>query len=305
MAELPSSVLLQTSANLSLASSLSLSLPLLLQMTFEQFGQVIEVYQRPPPSQNYPSVAFEVSFKEKEDAFQAIDKFDGALADGRILGVQFKSTIGDPRSPGHDAMQRQLASADSQRRGPDKELLPSPGPLPRAPSTYGGYNFQPDPHVGTSRGGGGGHQHFQSQAPPTGPRAAQNQTQQRPHHQRQQNGKGKISGTVPTGPKHLQSKASSAPVASTKPLASRLLTPAQAKQQAIAEASRKKKAQAQALLWAKQKQEKLLAGKKGGGKVGGKSGPLAASLKDRLGSVPLAQRLAAESQKTGAKSDAK
>lgn len=290
-------------------------------MTFEQFGEVLEVYQRPPPSQNYPSVAFEVSFQEKEDAFQSIDKFDGALADGRILGVQFKSTIGDPRSPGHESMQRQLTSADLERRGgvATKELIPSPAPLPRGPEAYndrdllphhgggGGGGHQSNSYVGSSNGRNVPHhqqQNYHNQPPPTGPRAGvPNQNQGSRNHQ---NGKGKAP-MIPTAPK-AKANSKPTPQVSNKPLASRLLTPEQAKKQAQLEANKKRKAQAQAqaLLWAKQSQQK---GGKNKMMMGGKVGPGgkklgSTSLKDRLGSVPLAQRLAADSQKAGSKSDA-
>lgn len=89
--------------------------------------------ERPPPTLNYPSVSFELAFENKEDGLEAIRKFDGALADGRLLKLGLLERRGE-RGP-HTAFSQATAAATAARKGPNGELVPGPAPLARAPSS--------------------------------------------------------------------------------------------------------------------------------------------------------------------------
>ena len=83
------------------------------RLTFGMFGRVEEVKQRPPPSANHPTVSFEVAFDKRENAESAAEKFNGALADGRILQVSIKK----PETPrdAYSQLNRATAQAVAQR----------------------------------------------------------------------------------------------------------------------------------------------------------------------------------------------
>ncbi|PWN47076.1 hypothetical protein IE53DRAFT_336026 [Violaceomyces palustris] len=218
-----------------------------IKLTFETFGSLADVKERPPPLNNFTSVSFEVGFDRKEDAEMACSKFDGALADGRVLQVRVMKPEA-ARDP-YSQFSRAAAAAASQRpRDRRGDLIPVPS--------------------------------LQQQAPPSQPAAMALRSQYRaqdlldPRARNAAKGSGGTNGAAiaakqpPTGPK-----------AANKPLASRLLTPAQAQKLRAAEA--RMKAQAQIA-----KKLPVIAGK------GAKAPPTGPSLKSRIGSLPLAQRLA-------------
>ncbi|PWN87766.1 hypothetical protein FA10DRAFT_269060 [Acaromyces ingoldii] len=63
--------------------------------TFRAFGEIEDIVPRPAPSENHPSVAYEVAFTKRAAADEAIHKLDKALADGRLLSVSLR-----PRAEG-------------------------------------------------------------------------------------------------------------------------------------------------------------------------------------------------------------
>ncbi|PWZ00026.1 hypothetical protein BCV70DRAFT_211653 [Testicularia cyperi] len=115
------------------------------RLTFGAFGKVEDVKQRPAPSSNHPTVSFEVAFDRKEDAEMAVSKFNGALADGRILQVSIKKP--DVPRDAYSQFSRATAQAVAQRpreRGPSSatgaatgaatNMIPAPAPLPYTPA---------------------------------------------------------------------------------------------------------------------------------------------------------------------------
>ncbi|CBQ69208.1 conserved hypothetical protein [Sporisorium reilianum SRZ2] len=103
------------------------------RLTFGMFGRVEEVKQRPAPSANHPTVSFEVAFDKREDAETAAAKFNGALADGRILQVSVKKP--DPPRDAYSQFNRATAQAVAQRpRDKAANLIPAPAALPYTPT---------------------------------------------------------------------------------------------------------------------------------------------------------------------------
>lgn len=103
------------------------------RLTFGMFGRVEEVKQRPPPSANHPTVSFEVAFDKREDAETAAEKFNGALADGRILQVSIKKP--DTPRDAYSQFNRAAAQAIAQRpREKAANLIPAPAALPYTPT---------------------------------------------------------------------------------------------------------------------------------------------------------------------------
>lgn len=240
------------------------------RLTFSSFGRVDEVKQRPAPSANHPTVAFEVTFDRREDAEMAVDKFNGALADGRILQVSIKKP--DVPRDAYSQFNRATAHAVAQRprEQASVKLIPAPAPLP----------YTPTPAAAVTA------------AIPTGPASMRSRAQTAklvaPQAKKSVNGAAATAkggnnkagkgannnAAIPTGPKKAATTASAAaakpkPLAQRipEPLANRLLTPAQAQKVRAEEA--KKKARAEAI------------------KATGKH----TQLGKRLGGLPLAQRL--------------
>lgn len=106
-----------------------------IKLTFSTFGPIVEVKTRAPASANHPSIAYELAFERPEDAETAVSKFNGALADGRILQVFIKK----PEQPKPTASQftRAAAQAAAQRpRDAAGNLVPVPGPaVPTGPAS--------------------------------------------------------------------------------------------------------------------------------------------------------------------------
>lgn len=103
------------------------------RLTFGMFGRVEEVRLRPPPSATHPTVAFEVAFDRREDAESAAAKFNGALADGRILSVTIRRP--DVSREPYSQFSRAPAPAVEQRpRRKADHLIPAPAALPYTPS---------------------------------------------------------------------------------------------------------------------------------------------------------------------------
>ncbi|KAL9937928.1 hypothetical protein V8E36_003473 [Tilletia maclaganii] len=318
-----------------------------IRMTFEPFGSILTVNMRNPPTSNHPSSAFEIAFESRVDASRAREQFNGALADGRVLSVDFlpgPSTPAGPagaaggataaatQAPSHQPtgttessvpyaqFSRSVSQAAQDRKtGPNGEMLPGPAPLPRdarsvptGPAASQGNSGRRE-LLGPRGSGSGGH----GPAPPTGPRAVSGQ-------------KRKVSGGDGRGPSNV---AASAPTpAKARSLQSRLMGPAEAARAQKAQTAAKKAAAAargpyngthggQSLgalgLAARRSGGAIPTGPKGGvlpavlvppgvggkGKKGGAAAPV--SLKDRIGSLPLALRLAAADSKAnkGPKSD--
>lgn len=104
-----------------------------IQSTFQQFGS-IEAVRSHRSSGSDQSLSFEVAFTHSTSAQGAIDKLNGALADGRVLSVRLRDSvlnkpanasgskasnpIQPPRAPARDL----AAAAAKQKNG--KELLP-------------------------------------------------------------------------------------------------------------------------------------------------------------------------------------
>ncbi|SPO42182.1 uncharacterized protein PSFLO_07665 [Pseudozyma flocculosa] len=235
-----------------------------IELTFGSFGRVTDVKTRNPPGANHPSVSYEVAFEHRHEADLAVEKFHGALADGRVLSVSIKKP--DPPRDPYSQFSRAAAQAIAQRpreRAPNMIPVPQPAPAPIPAAVPTG------PAAMRSKG-------TAKVADLLDPRAKKPAAA----------GAG---GSAKAAHKAAQAKAA-APVKSLKdripePLVNRLLTPAQAQKLRAAEARQKAKAEAQAKALA------LAGGKKA--KAGGKAATPggAANLQSRI-SVPLAQRLA-------------
>ncbi|SNX83977.1 uncharacterized protein MEPE_02685 [Melanopsichium pennsylvanicum] len=257
------------------------------RLTFSAFGRVDEVKQRPAPSINHPTVAFEVAFDRREDAEQAVDKFNGALADGRILQVTIKKS--DVPRDAHSQFNRAASQAAAQRPRSDKgstNLIPVPAPLPYTPTPAtavaaaiptGPASMRSRAHTAqlveprakkskvTSNVTGG--------VPPRGPAAG---TANKAAAAAKANTKAGNAAAIPTGPKKSTATPSAPkpkPLSQRipEPLANRLLTPAQAQKLRAEEAKKKAAADARAKAIAATGKNTVL----------GK----------RLGGLPLAQRL--------------
>ncbi|KAJ1025169.1 hypothetical protein NDA16_002675 [Ustilago loliicola] len=239
------------------------------RLTFSAFGRVDEVKQRPAPSANHPTVAFEVAFDRRQDAEMAVEKFNGALADGRILQVSIKK----PEVPRDAYSQFNRATAQAAAQRPREKgsanLIPAPAPLPYTPT--------PAPAVAA--------------AIPTAPASMRSRVRSaglvEPGAKKSNGaatpkgaaGKAGNNASIPTGPKKMVAAQAAAAAPKPKPLtqripeplANRLLTPAQAQKLRAEEA--KKKAQQEA-------RAKAIA-------ATGKN----TMLGKRLGGLPLAQRL--------------
>ncbi|KAK0522855.1 hypothetical protein OC834_006122 [Tilletia horrida] len=312
-----------------------------IRMTFEPFGAIQEVRLRQPPTSNHPSSSFEIAFESRVDAQRAREQFNGALADGRVLSVDFLPVASTPAgvaagtssgvapvAPQHThnptgttessvpyaQFSRSVSQAAQDRKtGPHGEMVPGPAPLPRDTRPFPGATAAAGQQGGRRDllpGGGRG-------PPPAAPRAVSGQ-------------KRKASGS--NGPSNV---AASAPTpAKARSLQSRLMGPAEAARAQKAQAAAKKAATKAAARGApangggqslgalgsaaKRSGGVIPTGPKGGvipaamlpaaaagrGKKAG-PGPKVLSLKDRIGSLPLAQRLAAADSKAnkGPKSD--
>ncbi|EST09351.1 RNA recognition motif domain protein [Kalmanozyma brasiliensis GHG001] len=239
------------------------------RLTFGAFGRVEEVKQRPAPSANHPTVGFEVAFERKEDAENAADKFNGALADGRILQV----TVKKPETPrdAYSQFNRATAQAVAQRpREKAANMISVPAPLPYTPA--------PVPAVPAAIPTGPASMRSRVQtAALVEPRARKSNNAAAAANNNRKGGKAANAPAVPTGPK----KASVTGVAAAKPkplaqripepLANRLLTQEQARKVRAEEAKKKARDDARA--------EAI--------KATGKH----TALGKRLGGLPLAQRL--------------
>lgn len=260
------------------------------RLTFSAFGRVDEVKQRPAPSANHPTVAFEVAFDRREDAEMAVEKFNGALADGRILQVSIKK----PEAPRDAYSQFNRATAQAAAQRPREKgsanLIPAPAPLPYtptpAPAVAAAIPTGPasmrsrtrtaglvEPSAKKSNGAA-------AQKGAAGKAAANNNNNNNNKQQQQQAGKAGNNAAIPTGPKKMvaaQAAAAAAPKPKPlaqripEPLANRLLTAAQAQKLRAEEAKKKAKEEARAKAVAATGKNTVL----------GK----------RLGGLPLAQRL--------------
>ncbi|PWN32389.1 uncharacterized protein FA14DRAFT_182296 [Meira miltonrushii] len=106
-----------------------------IQSTFQQFGK-IEAVRSHPSSGSDQSLSFEVAFTHSTSAQGAIDKLNGALADGRVLNVRFRDNVPNkpanasgsktsnpvqpPRAPARD-----IAAAAAAKANHGKELFPN------------------------------------------------------------------------------------------------------------------------------------------------------------------------------------
>ncbi|UZJ53131.1 hypothetical protein CBS101457_002451 [Exobasidium rhododendri] len=105
-----------------------------IQETFQQFGEIEDVHPRKAPSDNHPSVAFEIAFTLRSSADSAIEKLDGALADGRLLQVSLRdpnkfNTISQAVLP---PVAVQVVSAPAAAPIHQRELMPTIPSGPRA-----------------------------------------------------------------------------------------------------------------------------------------------------------------------------
>lgn len=64
---------------------------LTVQLTFESFGPLAGVRRASLPNLANNAVAFEVGFVQRRDALAACRKYDGVLADGRVLQVTLQA----------------------------------------------------------------------------------------------------------------------------------------------------------------------------------------------------------------------
>ena len=240
------------------------------RLTFSAFGRVDEVKQRPSPSANHPTVSFEVAFDRREDAEQAVDKFNGALADGRILQVSIKKAE-VPRDA-YSQFNRAAAQAAAQRpreKG-SANLIPVPAPLPYTPTPAPAVTAAIPTGPASMRSRAHTAQLVDSRAKKSNlPSAQRGATANKP------NAKATTTAAIPTGPKKAAATAAAKPKPLAQripePLANRLLTPQQAQKLRSEEAKKKARdeARAQAI------------------KATGKH----TALGKRLGGLPLAQRL--------------
>lgn len=244
------------------------------RLTFGMFGRVEEVKQRPAPSANHPTVSFEVAFDKREDAETAAAKFNGALADGRILQVSIKKP--DPPRDAFSQFNRATAQAVAQRpREKAANLIPAPAALP----------YTPTPAAAVTAAIPTGPASMRSRAHTAGlvePRARKSNGAT-PNRSAATNSKGGKAANappaIPTGPKKGTAAAAAAPKSKPQPLAqripeplaNRLLTQAQAQKLRAEEAKKKAKDEARAKAIAATGKHTVL----------GK----------RLGGLPLAQRL--------------
>lgn len=190
------------------------------RLTFGTFGKVEDVKQRSSPSAASSTVGFEVAFSQRQDAQTAVDKFNGALADGRILSVTIKKpdVARDPKSQ----FERATAQAVAQRpRG--HNLIQAPGPVPYTPAPAAAAAIPTAPASLKSRA---------RAAELIEPRARKSNAASTPNNKAsQQLGAAKTTATL---------------AQRVTPLANRLLTPAQAQKQQAEEAAKKAKADAKA-----------------------------------------------------------
>lgn len=211
------------------------------RLTFSSFGRVDEVKQRPAPSPNHPTVSFEVAFDRREDAEMAVQKFNGALADGRILQVSIKKP--DVPRDAQSQFNRATAQAVSQRpKESSKNMIPAPAAIP----------YTPTPAAAVTA------------AIPTGPASMRSRAQTaKLVEPRAKKSNAPAPAKIPTGPK-AQAKPPTAPKSLAQrlpePLANRLLTPQQAEK---VRAEEKKKAERAAAIRATGKHTVL--GKRLGG----------------------------------------
>lgn len=249
------------------------------RLTFSAFGRVEEVKQRPAPSANHPTVAFEVAFERREDAQEAVEKFNGALADGRILQVSIKKP--DVPRDAYSQFNRATAQAAAQRpreKG-SANLIPAPAPLPYTPTPAAAVSaaIPTGPASMRSRAHTAGlveprakkaNGATASQKPPAAGGGGKGATANKPV-------KAANKPAIPTGPKKGAAAAAQPPKPLAQripePLANRLLTPAQAQKLRAEEARKKAKEEARAKAIAATGKNTVL----------GK----------RLGGLPLAQRL--------------
>lgn len=245
------------------------------RLTFGMFGRVEEVKQRPAPSANHPTVSFEVAFDKREDAETAAAKFNGALADGRILQVSVKKP--DPPRDAYSQFNRATAQAVAQRpREKAVNLIPAPAALPYTPTPAAAVNaaIPTAPASMRARAQTAGllePRAKKSNGAASGKGAATN------NNNNGKGGKAANAPAIPTGPK--KGTAASAPKPKPQPLAqripeplaNRLLTQAQAQKLRAEEAKKKAKDEARAKAIAATGKHTVL----------GK----------RLGGLPLAQRL--------------
>ncbi|KAJ9474556.1 ER lumen protein-retaining receptor [Pseudozyma hubeiensis] len=252
------------------------------RLTFGMFGRVEEVKQRPPPSANHPTVSFEVAFDKRENAESAAEKFNGALADGRILQVSIKK----PETPrdAYSQFNRATAQAVAQRpREKAANLIPAPAALPYTPTPAAAVTAAiptgpasmrsrantarlVEPRAKQSNVAAGA----QKNAPAIGKASAANNNTGK-----NKNGKVANAAAVPAGPKKATGAAAAKPQSLAQripePLANRLLTQEQAQKLRAEEAKKKAKDEARAKAIAATGKHTVL----------GK----------RLGGLPLAQRL--------------
>jgi len=88
--------------------------------------------QRKSPSDNYPSISFEIGFNLRSSASTAIERLDGALADGRILQVTYReaSKFTAPSNVAQPSIPR--AQTPPAAVAPHRELMPAVPSAPRA-----------------------------------------------------------------------------------------------------------------------------------------------------------------------------
>jgi hypothetical protein len=186
---------------------------------------------RKSPSENHPSIAFEVAFTSKASASLAIEKLDGALADGRLLQVSLRdvskfnpSSLSKPLVSPLPATQPAAAPATPQR-----ELMPTIPSGPRAqqqPRANNGRELLHPKNVQAQQQRPHSNQNMASVVPSLQSRlmsAAELKTFQR--QQARSAAKATVVPGVPTGPKGtVSTPATSIPLAKriTLPLAMRL-----------------------------------------------------------------------------------
>ncbi|PKI85466.1 Structural maintenance of chromosomes protein 3 [Malassezia vespertilionis] len=66
------------------------------RLTFEPFGRVAEIKRFSMPNLASNAVAFQVAFEQRRDALAACKKYDGVLADGRVLQVTLQRSEAVP-----------------------------------------------------------------------------------------------------------------------------------------------------------------------------------------------------------------
>lgn len=101
---------------------------------------------RRPPSENHPSVAFEIAFTQRSTANIAIEKLDGALADGRLLQVTLRDAnkFGTHKPTAPIAAPFEVQTPPIAATPANRELFPTIPSGPKA-QQQGMQNGQPRP----------------------------------------------------------------------------------------------------------------------------------------------------------------